>query len=69
MMDPSTVWQQMSEAVEEDDWERAAELADDLLEWLRKGGFPPCISGQEKFDRLVALRTAQSVAAWDTEYA
>ncbi|MDB5387339.1 MAG: hypothetical protein JWM11_2985 [Planctomycetaceae bacterium] len=45
-------------------WGTAIERADDLLEWLRKDGFPPKISGYPAFDRLIALATCQALSDW-----
>ena len=40
-MDPQSAWNEMLEAIIQRDWDQAQERADGLLEWMRKGGFPP----------------------------
>ena len=42
----------MSEAIDENEWEMAPELADDLLHWLARGGFPPTITSNAVFDKI-----------------
>jgi len=63
-MDPDATWQMLIEAYC-NDWERAAEIAGDLLYWLDRGGFPPTITGNKEFDKLIARTTCDAVAAWD----
>lgn len=64
-MDPTATWEAMAEAVAENDWANAAELADNLIHWLAKGGFPPIISGVREFDRVAAKATAEAICAWE----
>lgn len=40
-MDPQTTWGEMLDAVSDGDFESASEAAEALLNWLRRGGFPP----------------------------
>ena len=40
-MDPQAAWEQLQEAYGNADWESARELAQALLDWLDRGGFPP----------------------------
>ncbi len=40
-MDPQTAWNEMLEAVAQRDKDRAFELAEALLEWMKKSGVPP----------------------------
>ncbi|MCH7724968.1 MAG: hypothetical protein IH991_00600 [Planctomycetes bacterium] len=40
-MDPDANWQLLLEAITEQDWERTSELAQAVLVWLDRGGFPP----------------------------
>jgi len=63
-MDPNTCWLELSEAFGED-CDRAMELADSLLHWMERGGFPPQITGRTEFDRLISTRTCQAIQAWD----
>ena len=63
-MDPTASWEELSRAIAGDNWPVASILADEILAWLRKGGFPPRISGVEQFDRIVARSMCESIAAW-----
>ena len=54
-MDPNAAWKELSDAYQDQDADRYVELAEGLLEWLRKGGFPPTITKHQAFDRMVAL--------------
>lgn len=40
-MDPQAAWNQLQEAYRNRDWEAVGELAQSLLDWLERGGFPP----------------------------
>ena len=40
-MDPQATWEDLLAAYAESDWERVEELAEVLLQWLARGGFPP----------------------------
>ena len=40
-MDPQTAWNEMLDAIARKDHEQACELAEGLLEWMKKGGVPP----------------------------
>lgn len=40
-MDPQAAWNEMLDALVQRDWDQAFERAEALLEWMRKGGFPP----------------------------
>lgn len=42
-MDPQVTWDRLVTAVESDQWDEAADVAEDLLHWLRRGGFAPQI--------------------------
>jgi hypothetical protein len=47
-MDPDAAWKELSELFcgsEQSNWERITELADCLLHWLKRDGFPPTITG------------------------
>lgn len=66
-MDPDTAWVQISQAIADAEWDTAAELADGLLHWLTRDGFPPRITGIKAFDKLVARATCEAIAAWEIE--
>jgi hypothetical protein len=40
-MDPNQTCLDMADAVSRDNWQHASELADDLINWLARCGFPP----------------------------
>lgn len=40
-MDPQATWQRLVDAYSAREWATAKEAAEDLLVWLRAGGFPP----------------------------
>ena len=40
-MDPDACFCLILDSIVEDDWTAAADHADDLRNWLSKGGFPP----------------------------
>lgn len=44
-MDPQATWNEMLEAFALQDWDQAVERAEALLDWMKKGGFPPQTSG------------------------
>lgn len=68
-MDPQAAWNEMLGAISQRDWDQAQERADGLLEWMRKGGFPPQTSAvpmrpqwnrtMAEFGCLMALQLVQ----------
>jgi len=64
-MDPKAAWVDLCAALLDARWTKAGELADGLLDWLIKGGFPPSITGKRQLDSVIARATCESVAAWD----
>ena len=64
-MDPNQTWQDLAQAVADDDWETAGEIAEDLLGWLGRGGFPPEITGHREFDVIAARNACDAIMAWD----
>jgi hypothetical protein len=60
-MDPQTCWIELQEAVITAMWGTAIIRAQNLLEWLESGGFPPKISGYPVFDRIIALSTCRTI--------
>lgn len=57
-MDPLAAWKELLDALAEMDWERVLETAENLLEWITNGGFPPDVimlksDGQKNRDRNV----------------
>lgn len=55
-MDPQAAWIQLQEAYRNRDWEAVGELAQSLLDWLERGGFPP-ITPDAQPDDVVRQRT------------
>jgi hypothetical protein len=61
-MDPQVTWQELLDAWRRGDWNVVAEVADALLEWIRKSGFPPETMGSDMgsdWNRTVAVAAAQ----------
>ena len=50
MMDPQQTLADMLNALNRNEYDEASELAAALLEWLRKGGFPPIVVGEISLD-------------------
>ena len=46
-MDPQQTWTDLLDALKQNDHDESRELAEALLEWLRRGGFPPIVVGDE----------------------
>ena len=65
-MDPNQTWSDLSRAIERDDWDEATDLAEMLVDWIERQGFPPTITGIPAFDRIVAAATGKAIAAWET---
>ena len=42
-MDPQQTWTDLLDALKQNDHDESRELAEALLEWLRRGGFPPTL--------------------------
>ena len=49
-MDPQAAWNQLQESYRAEDWDSVCELAQSLLDWLGRGGFPPVTAGQPTSD-------------------
>ena len=66
-MDPNALFHDLALSVALNDWETAATQARDLLDWLEKNGFPPTVTGQQEFDRIVARCTCQAILNWEVD--
>lgn len=70
-MDPQQTWTDMLDALKQNDHEEAKELAETLLEWLRKGGFPPLVVGDESlgadWHRTIAAFICRSMVSRTNE--
>jgi len=58
-MDPQVTWDDLLSAYADGDWNHVEELAEALLDWLQRGGFPPrAVTGShmgQDWDRVIAL--------------
>lgn len=58
-MDPQACWNDLLDSLADRDWDRVEELAEALLTWLDRGGFPPrAVTGRDlgaDWDREIAL--------------
>ena len=57
-MDPQATWDELLETRLQCGWNRAEELANALLDWMQRGGFPPHTVG----DRKLGTRWHHAVA-------
>lgn len=64
-MDPEKAWSDLSRAVIANQWQEAAEIAEELTDCLSRGGFPPRITGNQFIDRLVVNAACQMIATWE----
>jgi hypothetical protein len=61
-MDPDAAWSALAKAVADGEWQEASAVADGLLTWLNRGGFPPAITGFASFDTIAAKATCESIS-------
>ena len=70
-MDPQQTWTDMLDALKQNDHDVANELAGALLEWLRKGGFPPIVVGDKSlgadWHRTIAAFICRSLVSRKNE--
>ena len=59
-MDPQVTWKTLQEAYRERDWDEVRELAQSLLDWLQRGGFPPTVLGSPFTDPDLLRKVAQA---------
>ncbi len=64
-MDPDAAFSLLKDQIENAQWHEAAETAENLLDWLSKGGFAPKIFGSKIVDRIIAESTCRAVASWE----
>lgn len=50
-MDPDVALKELLDAVQSRAWDRVEELADGLLSWMKKRGFPPTTLGPKELGR------------------
>ena len=56
-MDPQVAWNELLLAVANRKWKQAEDHAENLLEWMHKGGFPPQttkVEMQQRWNRAMA---------------
>jgi len=49
-MDPHFAWDLLLDTYVDGEWEAVAILAEDLLAWMSKGGFPPRLTVEPRLD-------------------
>jgi hypothetical protein len=54
-MDPDACWRDLVEAIQESDYKTAGERAEDLLGWMKRGGFPPKINLENEIQHRIAF--------------
>ena len=63
-MDPDASLRQLLEALADHDRDAVCELSESLLEWIRKGGFPPTTLGDDSlgiaWHRAIAVAVCQA---------
>lgn len=64
-MDVNATWALLAQAVEEDEWDSAAEHAEAILAWMSRDGFAPTITKKPKFDAIVARIAAKAIREWE----
>ena len=53
-MDPNAAWLELMDAFRQLDWDRVHELAEGLLQWMDRDGFPPETSVRNSANGVVA---------------
>lgn len=66
-MDPQATWNEMLDRYNRKQSEEALSAAENLLQWLQRGGFPPTITAQvsagDELHRVIAWAVVQHVLA------
>ena len=60
-MDPNACLMQLLDAIEDRNWNQAEELANALLDWLNKSGFPPKTLGSVRLGTFWHRTVAQFI--------
>lgn len=64
-MDPQVAWDELLNLYSEQQHEEANQAAEDLLQWLQRGGFPPRtthrIAAGDPLHRVIALAVVRQV--------
>jgi hypothetical protein len=64
-MDPQAAWDHLLEAYTHGDWSVVEELAEGILKWLHRGGFPP----RPVFEREMGDEWNRAVAEFACRFA
>jgi len=68
-MDPQATYVYLRCALAENDLERVQELAQQLLQWLENGGFPPITAGPQSLDAPWHREVAMAICHASLSYA
>ena len=60
-MDPQVAWKELMEAFHRLDWDRVRDLAEGLLQWMNRSGFPPETSAGVFVSADVTIEPPQSL--------
>lgn len=62
-MDPQAAWERLLEEYRACQWEEVEAVAQGLMEWLERGGFPPCVTAGAAlgpdWDRVIVMAVAR----------
>ena len=64
-MGPHRIWLDPADAISRDNCEHAGELAENLFDWLARGGFPSYLTGTLEFDRIIARAACETIRTWE----
>ncbi len=66
-MDPQATWNELLDCYNRKQFEEALAAAENLNQWLQRGGFPPTVTAQvsagDELHRVIALAVVQHVLA------
>jgi hypothetical protein len=66
-MDPQATWNELLESYSRKQFEEALAAAENLHQWLQRGGFPPTVTAQvsvgDELHRVIAWAVVQHVLA------
>ncbi len=66
-MDPQATWNELLESYNSKQFEEALAAAENLNQWLQRGGFPPTVTAQvsdgDELHRVIAWAVVQHVLA------
>ncbi len=62
-MDPNRAWRELADAYQAQELDQCVELAEGLVQWLAKDGYPPTITRHQAFDRHVVKSACEAILA------